>query len=119
MWGVSADDGLHLFWQVGERLVPSVESAVDKDYFVIVAWSRMTEVHEPKTVHVDGGLLGHAVQQFLMFGPKLCRAPDREWVFGQADVDAAGHLEQLTVGVPAQQHGSVSEIEEPIEDLSR
>ena len=54
-----------------------------------------------------------------MLGYELCRSPDRERVVGEANVDAARHLEQFPVSVAANEDRPVTERRETVEDLRR
>lgn len=54
-----------------------------------------------------------------MLGLELRRSPDRERVVGEANVDAARHLEQFPVGVAANEDCPVTERPETVENLRR
>ena len=102
-----------------QNLLPTFQSAVDEDNLLIVARGGMAEQDVAEPRQLQGQLLGHSGQEFEMGRRQLCCTPDGEGIIIEPDVQAVGHLQELTVCVAAEENCTIAKIDEPVQHFSR
>ena len=100
--------------EVGEDLGPARQPGVDEHDLVVVARGAVAEHDGAEPGHVEPHRVRQPVEQVDLVGPQLATGP-----VGDVDrgVASAGDLDQLPVGVAADQQAPVSEADQPVEDL--
>ena len=114
--GVPADDDPVGVVEVGEDLCPARQPSIDGHDLVVVARGAVAEHDGAEPGHVEPHRVRELVEEVDLVGPQLATGP-----VGDVDggVASAGHLDQLPVGVAADQKAPVAEADQPVEDLDR